>query len=93
MFSMNVTGHFIPPMFIFPRKKMDKNGRLMVVAPPESIGVACESGWKNAETFLQWLQHIQQHVHPSAARPVLLILDGHNSHKDLKVLEIITSTC
>jgi hypothetical protein len=21
MFSMNVTGHFIPPMFIFPRKK------------------------------------------------------------------------
>jgi hypothetical protein len=36
---------------------MDKNGCLMTGAPPESIGVACESGWMNAETFLQWLQH------------------------------------
>jgi hypothetical protein len=26
-------------------------------------------------------------VYPSAARPVLLILDGHSSHKDLKVIE------
>jgi hypothetical protein len=87
MFSRNTTGHFIPPVFIFPRKKMDKNGRLMVGAPPESIGVAWESGWMNAETFLQWLQHFQQHVHSSAARPVLLILDGHGSHKDLKIIE------
>jgi hypothetical protein len=34
-------------------KKMDTNGRLMIGAPPESISVACESGWMNAETFLQ----------------------------------------
>jgi hypothetical protein len=59
---------------------MNKNGRLMIGAPPESIGVACEIGWMNAETFLQWL-HFQQHVHPSAARPILLIWDGHSSHK------------
>jgi len=59
----------------------------MIGAPPESIGDACESGWMNAETFLHWLQHFQQHVHSSAARPVLLILDGHGSHKDLKVIE------
>jgi hypothetical protein len=59
----------------------------MIGAPPESIGVACESGWMNAETFLQWLQHFQQHVRSSAARPVLLILDVHGSHKDLKVIE------
>jgi len=87
MFSMNVTGHFIPTMFIFPRKKMDKNGRLIIGAPPESIGVACESGWMNSETSLQWLQHFQRDVHSSAARPVLLILDRHSSHKDLKVIE------
>jgi len=87
MFSMNVTGHFIPPMFIFPREKVDKNSRLMIGAPPESIGVAFESGWMKAETFLQWLQHFQQHVHFSAARPVLLILNWHSSHKDLKVIE------
>jgi hypothetical protein len=62
---------------------MDTNGHLMIGAPPESIGVACESGWTNAETFLQWLHHFQQHVHSSAPRPVLLILDGHGSLKDL----------
>jgi hypothetical protein len=66
---------------------MDKNGRLMISAPPKSISVACESGWMNVETFLQWLQHIQQHEHSSAARPDLLILDGHGSHRDLKVIE------
>jgi len=66
---------------------MDTNGHLRIGAPPESIGVACESGWMNAETFLQWLQHLQQHVHSSAARPVLLMLNGHSSHKDLKVIE------
>jgi len=86
-FSMNATGRFPPPMFIFPREKMDKNGRLMIGGPPESIGFARESGWMNAETFLQWLQHFQQHVHSSLAHLVLLILDGHGSHKDLKVIE------
>ena len=55
----------------FPDEKIDTNGHLMIGAPPESIGDACESGWMNAETFLQWLQHFQQHVHSSAARPVL----------------------
>ena len=66
---------------------MNKNCRLMIGAPPESNGVACESGWMNAETFLRWLQHFQQHVHPSAARSFLLILYDHSSHKDLKIIE------
>ncbi|XP_071635524.1 uncharacterized protein [Temnothorax longispinosus] len=87
MFAMNAAGHFVPPMFIFPRIKMDKNGRLMIGAPPESIGVACKNSWMNAETFLRWLQHFQQHVHSSAARPILLILDGHSSHKELNIIE------
>jgi hypothetical protein len=86
MFAMNTADHFVPPMFIFPRIKMDKNGRLMIGAPPESIGVACKNGWMNAETFLRWL-HFQQHVHSSAAHPILLILDGHSSHKELNVIE------
>ena len=55
MFSMNPTGHFIP-MFIFPRTKMGKNGRLMIGAPPESISVACESGWMNKFKFI-WVHH------------------------------------
>ncbi|XP_046417413.1 MFS-type transporter clz9-like [Neodiprion fabricii] len=87
VFAMNAVGHFVPPMFIFPRAKMEKNGRLMVGAPPESIGVAAKSGWMNGELFLQWLQHFQRHVHSSEAHPILLILGGHSSHKELSVIE------
>jgi hypothetical protein len=74
---------------------MAKNGRLMIEAPPESIDVACESSWMNAETFLQWL-HFQRHAHSPGARPVFLILDEHSCHKDMRslnMLEIITSKC
>jgi len=62
MFAMNVTGHFVPPLFIFPRKKMDKYNRLMIVAPPQSIAIPHESGWMNGDIFLHWLQHFKQHV-------------------------------
>lgn len=86
-FAMNVTGHFISPLFIFPRKKMDRNGRLMIGAPPNSIAVPYESGWMNGEVFLQWLHHFKQHVQPTETNPVLLILDGHASHKELAVIE------
>ncbi|CAG5019943.1 unnamed protein product [Parnassius apollo] len=86
-FAMNVTGHFIPPLFIFPRKKMDKNGRLMIGAPPDSIATPQESGWMNGEVFFQWLQHFKQHVQPTETNPVLLILDGHASHKELAVIK------
>ncbi|XP_052752615.1 uncharacterized protein LOC128201064 [Galleria mellonella] len=87
MFAMSVCGHFIPPLFIFPRKRMDKNGRLMIGAPPDSIAIPHESGWMNGEIFLMWLQHFKQHVQPSKENPVLLILDGHGSHKELAVIE------
>lgn len=87
MFAMSVTGHFVPPLFIFPRKRMDRNGRLMIGAPPESIAIPHKSGWMNGDIFLQWLQHFKQHTQPSKEHPVLLILDGHGSHKELAVIE------
>lgn len=64
---------------------MDENGRLIICAPTESLGIASESRWMNADIFLQWFQHFKKHGHPTEARPILLILDGQNSHKDLIV--------
>ncbi|CAG5036361.1 unnamed protein product [Parnassius apollo] len=68
-------------------QKMDKNGRLMIGAPPDSIATPQESGWMNGEVFFQWLQHFKQHVQPTETNPVLLILDGHASHKELAVIK------
>lgn len=84
---MSVTGHFVPPLFIFPRKRMDKNGRLIIGTPPDSIAIPQKSGWMNGEVFLQLLQHFKRHVQPKESNPIILILDGHASHKELAVIE------
>ncbi|CAG4992460.1 unnamed protein product [Parnassius apollo] len=59
----------------------------MIGAPPDSIAIPQESGWMNGEVFFQWLQHFKQHVQPTETNPVLLILDGHASHKELAVIK------
>lgn len=84
MFCMSAAGYFIPPLFIFPRQRV--NERLMIGAPSESIALAQPNGWINAELFLKWLQHFVKFSKPSKEKPVLLILDGHSSHKDLAVI-------
>lgn len=84
MFCTSAAGYFIPPLFIFPRQRV--NERLMIGAPSESIALAQPNGWINAELFLKWIQHFVKFSKPSKEKPVLLILDGHSSHKDLAVI-------
>lgn len=84
LFCMSATGVYTPPFFVFPRKRM--NERLMFNAPPDSIGVAQPNGWMNCDFFLQWLHHFVKFSHPSRESPVLIILDGHCSHKTLEVI-------
>ncbi|CAK9814285.1 MFS-type transporter clz9 [Anthophora plagiata] len=84
---MNVTDHSVPPSFIFPRKRIDNYGQLMIKAPLDSTAILHENGWMNRDIFLRWLQHFKHHVQPTKKNPVLLILDGHASHKELAVTE------
>lgn len=84
LFCMSANGHFIPPFFVFPRQRM--NDRLMINAPAESVGVAQPKGWMNSDFFLHWLQLFVKHSHPTKENPVLLLLDGHCSHKTLAVI-------
>lgn len=78
---MNASGSFLPPALIFPRKNMKKE--LIDHCPPGSVGYAQESGWSSSEIFLQWLNHFVNRVKPSADEKVILLLDGHSSHKSL----------
>jgi len=84
LFCMSATGYFIPPFFVFPRKRM--NERLMINAPPQSAGVAQPRGWMNSDLFLRWLEHFLTFAHPTKESPVLILLDGHSSHKSLDVI-------
>lgn len=83
--TMSAAGGFIPPMFIFPRKRMtptfEKDG------PTGAIYKCSDNGWINGELFFEWLKHFTQHAKPSAEEPVLLILDNHASHISLAVHE------
>lgn len=82
--SMNAAGQFVPPLFIFPRKRM--NERLLCGAPAGSIGGVTDSGWMDSTLFLQWLRHFCDNIGCIPQRPHILILDGHHSHKTLEAV-------
>jgi hypothetical protein len=84
--AMSAAGTYCPPMIIFARKRM--SDLLMKDAPPLAIGAISDNGWINQDLFVRWLQHFIDHVHPTVDRKVLLLLDGHNSHKSLAVIEL-----
>ncbi|KAB0803136.1 hypothetical protein PPYR_00106 [Photinus pyralis] len=83
--SMNAIGTYVPPAIIYPRKKMKQD--LLDHALPGCLGLCQENGWVNGDLFLKWLIHFNDFVKPSLTSKVLLIVDGHGSHKNLPVLE------
>lgn len=88
--ATNACGHFVPPMFIFARKKM--NPIFMDRAPSSSKGVVQDNGWMTMDLFKTYLQHFVEFVKPTREQPVCLILDGHSSHtRSIDVLDYATS--
>ena len=83
----NAAGNFMPPMFIFPRIRFNKN--LMNECPAGSWAECNPSGWMQAETFTNWFKRFLIFSQASKEYPVLLLLDGHTSHtRNLKVIDL-----
>ena len=88
LLCINAAGdQFIPPLFVFPRARIDQ--KLKKHAPEGSIFDAQYSGWITVSGFLKWLEAFIKHVHPTKESPVLLILDGHSTHKVLQVIHML----
>lgn len=87
---MNAIGNFIPPALIFPRKNM--KAELMDKALNGSVGFPQEKGYMNGETFLLWLKHFVNYANPGPGNKILLLLDGHASHKQLPVFRVCQKT-
>ncbi|KAJ8982176.1 hypothetical protein NQ317_013961, partial [Molorchus minor] len=83
--AMNAVGNYVPPAMIFPRKYMKQE--LIDKAPTGTVGYAQENGWMTTEIFLKWLNHFKEYTKPSQDKKILLLLDGHSSHKNIEVLE------
>jgi len=81
---MSALGHYIPPAFIFKRKRMINV--LLKGAPQGSIGFPSDSGWIDTKIFLAWMEHFQAHTNASVEHKVLLILDNHSSHISLAAI-------
>ena len=75
---MSAAGHYVQPLFVFPRVHM--KAELLDRAPPGSIAIAHKSGWMQTELLVHWFKHFIDHAHPTSANPVLLMLDGHKTH-------------
>ena len=82
--AMSASGQFLPPMMIFPRKRM--LDQLMRGAPAQSVGVCSTNGWTDCDLFVKWLEHFVKMTNASRATPQLIIIDGHNSHKSLEAI-------
>jgi len=85
-FCINAVGNSVPPFFIFPRVCF--TDKMLAGCPPGSVGIASPSGWMNAETFLQWMKHFIHHTGCRSDKPVLLILDNHESHVSYECLNL-----
>jgi len=58
-----------------------------------TIGAASANCWIDGDQFIDWLKHFVLHVKPSAENNVILVVDGHASHKSLAVVEYNRQFC
>ena len=87
--AINAAGAYLPTMLIFKRKRMVE--ALLKGSPPGTIGGCSDNGWVTSELFLKWLRHFAQNVKPSKDEPVILLVDGHASHKSLEAIQFARS--
>lgn len=83
--AFSATGIYVPPMFIYARKRM--NPQLQKNGPAGALYTCSDKGWITEELFVQYLSHFQKFVKASQEDPVLLIMDNHSTHCTLQVHE------
>ena len=79
---VNAFGTALPPFFIFKGKRW--NPDLMKGACTGAKGNMSDRGWSNSNIFKKYLEEhfIPMVAPPSLEDPILLIYDGHASHKN-----------
>lgn len=83
--AVSALGNSVPPMFVFPLKNYREH--FILAGPTGSIGTANKSGWMKEEDFFIFIKHFAKFAKPTENNRVLLILDNHQSHLYLPVIE------
>ena len=85
--TINAIRNSIPSLFIFPRVRY-KN-YFIIESPTGSCGAASRSGWINEEIFCDvYLSHLIKHSRCSKEKQIFLLLDNHESHVSLNIIDI-----
>jgi len=84
--AVSATGNTIPPFFILPRVRF--NERFIRDGPPGSRGASHKSGWMTKENFVVFLNHFISNVRCTVDKPVLLLLDNHESHVSIECVQL-----
>ncbi|XP_053623521.1 uncharacterized protein LOC128682698 [Plodia interpunctella] len=83
--AVSALGNMVPPFFIFPRVHFKDH--FVQCGPVGSDGDANPSGWMKEENFIKYARHFVKYVKPSKEKPVLLLLDNHESHLSIEVID------
>ena len=79
-------GHSLPPALVFPR--VNYKDHFIRGAPAGRLGLANQSGWMTTELFPKVLTHIIKHIECTKEKSAVLLMDNHESHLSLEVVEL-----
>ena len=82
--AISALGNMVPPFFIFPRVHYKEH--FIRGGPVGSDGDTNSSGWMKEDNFRKFAKHFVKYAKPSKENPVLLLLDNHDSHLSIEVL-------
>lgn len=84
----NACGQCMPPYFIFPGKRVPVTFNPLEGGVEGTIFSMTETGYMDTQTFYMWfVNHFIPNLPP--ARPVVLLIDGHDSHLDLETFQLV----
>lgn len=81
---VNAAGHYIPPVFIIPRKRW--NDSFMRGTIDGSKGILHQNGWMTGECFLETLQHVHDKTFCSVDNKIILIIDNAVCHLNIHAI-------
>jgi len=84
--TINAAGNSVAPFMVFPRVHFKES--MLHGAPPGTVGASHQTGWMTAEIFKTFMEHFIKSTKCSKQRPVLLILDNHDTHLSIETIDL-----
>ena len=79
-------GEVIPPHIIF-KKSLPERVDFVLSGPEDALYSATRHGYMDSDKWLDYLVHFDEHVPGDVVRPIVLYLDGLDSHISAKSLD------